>query len=568
MKRIRNILALALVLSMTLSMALSDSLSLRCAIDEEKVLSAADSLGLSEKQTQHTVPVIALINALRIQFTPAQSGEQINVFLNDQDILDAALRAEEDSLLLGSSLIPNHLIRIRPEDLTGMVHAVSGTSGGGSGAAITELFRPYAEKALRLSASLVTPGEVEKGEYTCQGIDYDLHVPLKADMESFRVSLREILREMLEDEKVMEILPPVLAAGGLRRDADALMELYEQFEAHFPGTVLADYYTRSDNPDAVSMTGAALFEGMEKPGFEYAVSLEDQNLLEAHLHSEVSQFFLDAVSADHRLVIDITMGDLTGRIDLYPDDSRTGTMDLYFMDMVSPLLRLSLTLSQDSPGVMILEDASRRILSMEDLLNRKTGASARLLADFAAHGLKKLTQKIHKAFPESESFLSAVFSLPGSGKSKTQPAPSPEKKTIRLGSSCYTLDVPASFVEGELTEEEIDDGIVAYWYSPDSSMDFDIYQFPKEEGLQTAAELCTQEAEEFEADLVNPGITINGIPAAVYLAVESFDYVDYQTANYILEDGEDFVEIVFWLDGETAVQEVEEILRTLTFVQR
>ena len=141
-------------------------------------------------------------------------------------------------------------------------------------------------------------------------------------------------------------------------------------------------------------------------------------------------------------------------------------------------------------------------------------------------------------------------------------------KVYRLGTSAYTIEIPDSFTEGELTEEEIKDDQVAYMHSPDTLLDFDVFQFSREGYPDTLAEFVAQEAAEYNAaEIVTDG-DVNGIAAGWYRATENYDGQDYTTLTYALEDGDDYVEIAFWLDGETAEAEARAIMETLTFIQR
>lgn len=141
-------------------------------------------------------------------------------------------------------------------------------------------------------------------------------------------------------------------------------------------------------------------------------------------------------------------------------------------------------------------------------------------------------------------------------------------KVYQLGTSAYTVEIPDSFVEGERTEEEIKDDMVAYLHSPDTLLDFDVYQFSKEGYPEKLADYAAQEAAEYEtAEIVTDG-DINGIAAAWYRAAETYEGRQYTTLTYILEDGGDYVEIVFWLDGDSAEEEALAIIDTLTFVTR
>lgn len=140
-------------------------------------------------------------------------------------------------------------------------------------------------------------------------------------------------------------------------------------------------------------------------------------------------------------------------------------------------------------------------------------------------------------------------------------------KTLRLGTSAYAVEIPESYVEGERTEEDIEDDMVAYLMSPDSLLDFDVYQFSKEGYPETLAEFVTEEAAEYEAVEVVTDGEINGIAVAWYLAVETYEDEEYTTLTFALEDGDDYVEIAFWLDGETAEEKAQAIINTLSIVE-
>jgi hypothetical protein len=141
-------------------------------------------------------------------------------------------------------------------------------------------------------------------------------------------------------------------------------------------------------------------------------------------------------------------------------------------------------------------------------------------------------------------------------------------KVIQLGTSSYTLTIPEHFVEGGLTDKEIADDMIAYFHSPETLMDFDVYQFSKEKYDATLAEFVKKEAAEYKASEVVTDGEINGIAAAWYRAVENYKGEDFNTLTYALEDGGDYVEIAFWIDGETAEEEIQAIMNTLTLVTK
>ena len=141
-------------------------------------------------------------------------------------------------------------------------------------------------------------------------------------------------------------------------------------------------------------------------------------------------------------------------------------------------------------------------------------------------------------------------------------------KVFHLGTSVYTVVIPESFVEGERTEAEALDDMVAYMHSPDTLLDFDVYHFAKAGYPDSLAAFVEKEAAEYGASEVVSDGSVNGIDVAWYRAVETYDGKDYATLTYALEDGDSYVEIVFWLDGENAEAEAQAIIHTLGFVSR
>jgi len=130
------------------------------------------------------------------------------------------------------------------------------------------------------------------------------------------------------------------------------------------------------------------------------------------------------------------------------------------------------------------------------------------------------------------------------------------EKTVPIGTTGYYVVVPADYVPGELTEEDRQDDMVAYYRSDEHLMDFDIYQFAKDG--QTLEEYAAKEAAEFGADKTDT-VEFNGIPFVFYVSREQFDGVVYPAANFLFDTGDGFGEVVFWLDSEDGGEEAAEL---------
>ena len=133
---------------------------------------------------------------------------------------------------------------------------------------------------------------------------------------------------------------------------------------------------------------------------------------------------------------------------------------------------------------------------------------------------------------------------------------------IVLGTSALKITTPYVYAKGELSAEDTDENQVAYYKSEECLVDFDVYQWAKAEG-ETAETVANEEAAKYGSDDVAE-IIVNDIIAYGYYANEESDGVTYETFTVITEDGNDFVEIVFWLDGEDAALIMTDIVATLT----
>lgn len=133
-------------------------------------------------------------------------------------------------------------------------------------------------------------------------------------------------------------------------------------------------------------------------------------------------------------------------------------------------------------------------------------------------------------------------------------AGSASAREVKFGT--LTMKIPDSFVNGEVTSKDVAEGQTAYYKSDETLMDFDVYEFPKEEAFEDFVIMFAGKKAVLEK--------INGVNAAVYRSTDESDGQEYSTLNYILEDEKEYVFIVFWLDGENAEPEATAIINSLS----
>ena len=112
-----------------------------------------------------------------------------------------------------------------------------------------------------------------------------------------------------------------------------------------------------------------------------------------------------------------------------------------------------------------------------------------------------------------------------------------------------------------MTEDDLDEDQVAYFYKDDNSIDFDVYQWAK--GDEYTLE---SEANHFatEYGTTAEAVTVNGIKGYKYVSTEDYEGNTYTVVNYMFEDDTNIVEICFWtVNTDAEYSAVDEIINTL-----
>ena len=131
-------------------------------------------------------------------------------------------------------------------------------------------------------------------------------------------------------------------------------------------------------------------------------------------------------------------------------------------------------------------------------------------------------------------------------------------KPTQLGTSAFSIILPEGYA---LTEDEMDEAQIAYYYKDDNSMDFDVYQWAN--GDEYTLE---SEANAFAAAFGSTAeaVTVNGINGMKYVSEEEYDGIVYTVVNYMFEDDTNIIELAFWTNDSAAEYAVvDKILDTL-----
>ena len=135
---------------------------------------------------------------------------------------------------------------------------------------------------------------------------------------------------------------------------------------------------------------------------------------------------------------------------------------------------------------------------------------------------------------------------------------------LRLGTSDYSVWMGEGYYASEITEEEANEGLVAYYCNDALLYDFDVYE-------STADYTFEEMGEQIKAAYPGSEVTLksyNGIDAYVYEAKDEYDGVEYDTVNCLFssENGT-FIELVCWVDNPAMRYMAYAMLETLAPIE-
>lgn len=152
----------------------------------------------------------------------------------------------------------------------------------------------------------------------------------------------------------------------------------------------------------------------------------------------------------------------------------------------------------------------------------------------------------------------------GAGKRTRRPGREAETMRIRLGSSLYAVTLSSDFEPRTIADEGIAESQVACYYREETELNIDIHQIGKNGEAELLSDFVTQQAEEHGASEVSGAMDINGIEVGYFRAAAKYDGTERDTLSYIIDnDGTEYIEIVFRLDGDAALDDAEGIMNTL-----
>ena len=432
-KLLAMMLALVLALSCTLSLAEADDAAAlpaltvtgKYTVDREVLAAALTAFGADENAAALADAVAAVLNALGERLIVADNGVEIAVSLKDTDLITLVGEMTDDGISLGSSLLPSHVLTVSGKTLGGILQSAFEETGnalaGLDFSALGEAVSGHADTFINSCVNAVSYGEPESGDYVLDGISYNMMVPMNVDLEAIINALNTFIADITADENIQAALKqleekgfnitsgdnePLSTENLPKLDFEAYMTVDE--EGNTTGATDVVFKVYPPESEEVATMGDVFVDDEHVRVIVQIFDTENADATPVNVLYETS-----AIGEGHQHRMEFYIGEMYfGFVcTVTNDDVITVDSDVYVLDSEKPLLCEKVVIAQGGERTVALNDGSKEVVAVEDLLEGENAESLRstLMMEALFSGIGGIVAGASEAMPEEVGALMSLF---------------------------------------------------------------------------------------------------------------------------------------------------------------
>ncbi len=416
---------LALILALMLALggvsAFAGTVYTKVTIDGDVVKALLPAFGVPEDQLAMLDPIISLVNALGVKVVTVEDGAEVALDLNGKEALNLGWATDDAGATVVSTLFPNYVLTIPQETIDQIMEQFmanmpgAGGEGGGLGGfdfeAMGEVFGKYFAEWVQACSAAGQPGEPVPGDYVMDGVAFDTMVPVTVDVPTIKEATVKLMDDLLADPAAMGMIKGMAQSTGAQIDDETFdadfKAGFEEWMAHMPETVTAEFYTNGEDGQTFFLTGESVMEGEEEPSFTYDMMyLGEANMtMHCHMGGEAPMDMGFSMEGTDMSMF-FAMGDIYYGLNLsFPGNEFD--MDLFFMDPEAPVLCLKVTTDEAGERALSMDAAGKTALAIEMPMDGNDEAVQDLLGDIMNNGFGTLVSVLGEEVPEVMSLIGA-----------------------------------------------------------------------------------------------------------------------------------------------------------------
>ena len=432
-KLLAMLLALIVALSCTLSLAeTADAAALpeititgKYAVDREVLANVLTTFGVDEKTAGIADAAAAVMNELGERLILADNGLELGLSLKGTDLFTLVGELSDAGISLGSSIIPSYVLTLSGETLAAALQSAAGDVADDLSSldfsALGEALSGHAQTFITSCVSAVSYGEAVPGDYVMDGISYNVMVPINVDMEAIMNALDTFMNAITADENVQAAVKQLedkgfnfsadnsepLADEPLPKlDFEAYMTMYE--EGNTTGATDVVFKVYPPESEEVATMGDVLVEDDRVRVIVQIFDTEDADATPVNVMYEVNS--IDGGQQHHMelYVNDMYFGFVCS---VAVKDAVTIDSEVYVLDSEKPLLCENVVITQDGQRTVALNDGSKQVIALEDLIEGENAESLRstLMMEALFSGIGGIIAGASEAMPEEVGALMSLF---------------------------------------------------------------------------------------------------------------------------------------------------------------
>lgn len=409
--------AIALMLMLNCMAALADSVYTKVNVNSDVLKSVLTGFGMPEEQLGIADPFLAVINALGVNVITTADGTQIDLDLNSNEALSVAFKMDDQGIALASTLFPSYTVTVSQEMLAQVMESVAANMPAGTNTnmmdltAVSETFSGYFTRYMETCSAAGQPGEPVSGEFEYEGYKFDTMVPVTVDMPTVREATKTLMNDLMNDETAMNMIKTAVQQQNPEAEFDPaeLQSFFDEWLAHIPDAASAELYAMSSGEPTFYMLGQAFYDGRTDPSFGFDMLFVDDNHMSMSFASFDDDMKMECifVLADSSMYASFRIPDMFFGFGMEFGDTALH-FDVYFMNEDTPLLTMDMTQSDAGTLTLDLNDSSRTVVPVEEIMGGESEAANGLISDITGNAFS-LVFTLMDAVPEAASLVDSFI---------------------------------------------------------------------------------------------------------------------------------------------------------------
>ncbi len=414
-------LMLALVMMLTASFALADTVTIEFKTDFDVFSRVLPKMNggreIPAEQMAQIKPIFDLLNKMNVKISTEGQAAQLDLNIGETTAISVAGKAAEDnSILVGSSIIPSYLFKITEDDMKQLMQQLPGGAAALNLEAmqkIAEKLSGYLMKAVPAFQAAITPGTPESGSFSFEGYTFDTKTPINVDTKAIGEAVKALVTDIVSDQEIMGFIGSISGQANLDPQ-QAINNINEAMSEEKMPDVTVDVYTITGQQAPFYAVAVATDKASSNTVCTFKMISREDGSIKADLEMPEAKAVITLEGSQNGILIEVK-GQEEGQYVAFAitPENAGGAVNGVLIDVCiaekTPCFSVRISYAQGEGAVTVnLDEAGKNVLGLMEVMQDQTGEKLQGVQQEAMGGLFQLM-----AIPEIASLMALLTTTTG-----------------------------------------------------------------------------------------------------------------------------------------------------------